>query len=132
MRIAIYTLGSAKLSKIATEAKEILQELGHEVSIVTESFLSVNSFDFLVLIAEPKGLWGGIAASLPQHLAQVEGLQGKRCLALVQKRGFRPNAALGKFMNALEYEGLFVVQGEVFSDARTASRIGANAPLKRG
>jgi len=132
MRIAMYVLGSAKLSNVATDAKEILQKLGYEVSIVTGSSLSVSAFDFLVLITEPRGLWGGIAASLPRLLAQVEGLQGKRCLALVQKCGFRPNTALRKFMSALEYEGLFVVQGEVFSDAKAASKIVTNAPFKRG
>ncbi len=109
----------------------VLGELGHEATDASNSLYSLNSFEFLVFIAEPKGLFGALDPSVAPILGKYEGLQGKRCLALMRRGGLRPALALQRCMNALEHEGLVVVEGEIFSDARSVEAIVRNAPLRR-
>lgn len=132
MRIGISVLGSKGLTQAADAALRALKGLGHEVENVSSSTYSLSVYDFLIFIGEPKGFFGGVAASASQSLAKLEGLQGKRCLALMIRRGLRPESALQKFMNVLELEGLVVVEGEVFAGSEAVKTIVQNAPLRRG
>jgi hypothetical protein len=132
MRIGISALGHTKLSHLAERVRECFVGLGNDAVIVTDSPYSLGAYDFLVFMTEPRGFFGGLLASVPQQLARQEGLVGKRCLAMVHKRGLRAGHTLKKFMGALEHEGLVVVEGELFPDERAAVRIARDAPLRRG
>ncbi len=132
MRIGISALGHAKLSHLADAVRNAFAELGNDVVFVTDSPYGLSACDFLVFMTEPKGLFGGLLASVPHQLAKQEGLMGKRCLAMVRKSGLRAGHTLRKFMGALEHEGLVVVEGELFSDVKAAVRIARDAPLRRG
>jgi len=132
MRVGISAFGSQRLFPYAKVVRDALTRLENDATLVSDSPYSLNFYDFLIFITEPKGIVGGLLPSLPQKLAKQEGLMGKRCLAMVRKKGLRSGYTLRKFMGALEHEGLVVVEGELFSDAKTAERIAQNAPLSRG
>ncbi|MGB9685261.1 MAG: hypothetical protein ACPLYX_02060 [Rectinema subterraneum] len=131
MRIGISSHGTDKVSRMTEMVRRSFAEMGHEAAIVSDSPYGLSAYDFLVFITEPKSMFGGIASSLPQTLAKSEGLIGKRCLALVRKSGFRSGSTLRKFMEALEHEGLVVVQGEIVSDASSAAAVARGTPLNR-
>lgn len=132
MRIGISALGHTKLSHLAETVRNSFAELGNDAVVVMDSPYSLGAYDFLIFMTEPKGFFGGLLESVPQQLAKQEGLIGKRCLAMVRKSGLRSGHTLRKFMEALEHEGLVVVQAELFPDAKAATRIARNAPLRRG
>ena len=132
MRIGINAIGSRKLSSDSNAMLHSLKQKGHDSVLTSDYSYSLGSFDFLIFVTEPKGMFGGLLSSVPQDLAKSGDLVGKRCLAMVQKRGFRSGHTLKKLMEALEHEGLVIVQGEVFSNTDTAIHIIAEVPLKRG
>ncbi len=131
MRIGIIALGSKRLAQALNAALSALRELGHEATDTSNSLHSLNIFEFLIFIAETKGFFGAIDPSVAQSLVECEGLQGKRCLAMMSRGGLRPERALQNWMNALEHEGLVVVEGEVFTDTKSVGAIVRNAPLRR-
>jgi len=132
MQIGISALGHARLSHLAEAVRNAFAERGNDAVFIADSSYGLGACDFLVFITEPKGLFGGLLASVPQQLAKQEGLIGKRCLAMVRKSGLRAGHTLRQFMGALEHEGLVVVEGELFSDVKAAVRIVQDAPLRRG
>ena len=132
MRIGISALGSKRLTGAAELVLRALEDLGHEAENTTDSRISMGSYDFLVFMSEPRGLFGGIDPSIELSLAKRDGLQGKRCLAMLRRSGLRPESALQKFMNALEHEGLVVVDGEIFAGSDTIQAAVRNAPYRRG
>jgi len=131
MRIGIIALGSKRLTQTLNVVLSALRDLGHEATDASNSLYSLAGFEFLIFITETAGLFGALDASLALSLAKCEGLQGKRCLAMMRRGGLRPERALQRCMNALEHEGLVVVEGEVFSDTRSVETIVRNAPLRR-
>jgi hypothetical protein len=132
MRIGISALGSKKLSQPAEAVRNSLAELGNDAVLAADSPYGLSAYDFLVFMTESKGMFGGLLDSVSQKLAQQEGLTGKRCLAMVRKSGLRSGYTLRKFMGALEHEGVVVVEGEIFSDVKSAVQIAQDAPLRRG
>ncbi len=131
MRIGVITLGSKTLAPIVAVAMDALKELGHDAEDVSDLPYSLSNYDFLIFFAQTKGLFGAIPFSITQGLAKCVGLQGKRCLAMMRRGGLRPESALQKCMNALEHEGLVVVEGEVFTGNDSVATIVRNAPLRR-
>lgn len=131
MRIGVFCQGSASLARLADVARQSFADLGHDALLNARSLDGLSSCDFLVFMAEPGNLFGGIPPRVAAALSKAEGLIGKRCLAIVRKSGFRPGHTLRSLMNALEHEGMVVVDSELASDAGDIARIVRETPLTR-
>ncbi len=131
MRIGVFCRDSAGVARLADHARKCFAEMGHEVVSYSQSLDGMASCDFLMFIADPRNAFGGIDQRVVTALSKAECLTGKRCLAVVRKSGFRPGQALRTLMNALEHEGLRIVDSQIAADSRDIERIVRETPLTR-
>ncbi|MEW6549771.1 MAG: hypothetical protein AB1407_09975 [Spirochaetota bacterium] len=134
MRIAVISMGATPSAALAEIAKAVEREfvgMGHQCEGFAKPESRLAFFDFLVVCAEP-GLWGALGGSSLRQAFGECNLSGRRAMALVLKKGFRPGKALSTLMNGLEKEGMVVPAGDIVANAAQAREAAKSAPLVRG
>ncbi|TXT43100.1 MAG: hypothetical protein FD137_1928 [Spirochaetes bacterium] len=134
MRIAVIAVSEQPSAALAEMAKAVEREFvgqGHQCEGFRQPESRLSFFDFLVVCAEPRGWGASFGNSIRQTFAGCS-LTGKRAMALLRKKGFRPQKALSNLMNEMEKEGMVVPMGDVVATSIQAREAARNAPLIRG
>lgn len=92
---------------------------------------ALHAYDFIVVGSEGEGLMGRLPARLGGILGSARGIGGKRGMAVLLRRGLRPERSLKALMAAMEAQGLRVTHGETVRNGTEAATAAREAPVER-
>lgn len=135
MRVALVALGDGQSDRLRKASRAVLGSLGskgYEAELFSAGEGRVSYFDFVFVLAEPKGSAKSFRGFLDEKLGAGANFSGKRSMALLLKAGFRPGKALSSLMAAMERQGMVVTMGEIAANEAEAAALALEAPVVRG
>ncbi len=131
MRTAVVFFAGKNRDKLLAVSKSLalgMESQGHTVALIDgekDNTAKLTMYEYLALGTESVSLFTGkIPDKIAPFLASSGMISGKRSFAFVIKSGLSYSKALLRLMKAMEHEGMYIRNSNIFLSAQEAEEVG--------